>query len=160
PFSFLEKGLGDEGDRNTQTAAKEQLENQILERLVKLNAQRAEEERNGLIRWLRPDYQAPSQTTNQTTIDGIDTNDETAIAPPEQQKWPNNFKDQLAIVRDLLRTQGSEWTETQISAQFKGKKQPGAIGQVLDILENLGLVRHDDRDRQTVWYAAELQQTA
>ncbi len=145
--------------QHTNPEHKEQLENQILERLVKLNAQRAEEERNGLIRWLRPDYQAPTQTTNQTAIDGIDTTDETAIAPPEQQKWPTQFKDQLAIVRDLLRTQGSEWTETQISAQFKGKKKTGAIGQVLDILESLGLVRHDDRDGQTIWYAAELQQT-
>jgi hypothetical protein len=146
--------------QHTNPEHKEHLENQILDRLVKLNAQRAEEERNGLIRWLRPDYQAPTQTANQTAIDGIDTTDETAIAPPEQQKWPTQFKDQLAIVRDLLRTQGSEWTETQISAQFKGKKKTGAIGQVLDILESLGLVRHDDRNGQTRWYAAELQQTA
>lgn len=29
---------------------------EILERLVKLNGDRAEEERNGLIRWLRPEY--------------------------------------------------------------------------------------------------------
>jgi hypothetical protein len=119
-------------------------------------------QRNGLIRWLRPDYQAPTQTANQTAIDGIDGIDgidETAIAPPEQQKWPTQFKDQLAIVRDLLRTQGSEWTETQISAQFKGKKKPGEIAQTLDILESLGLIRHDDCDGQTRWYAAELQQT-
>lgn len=33
---------------------------QILENLVALNAERAEEERNGLIRWLRPEYQAPT----------------------------------------------------------------------------------------------------
>jgi hypothetical protein len=30
---------------------------QILERLVALNAKRAEEEKRGLIRWLRPEYQ-------------------------------------------------------------------------------------------------------
>ncbi|NJN61026.1 MAG: hypothetical protein HC795_05375 [Coleofasciculaceae cyanobacterium RL_1_1] len=72
--------------QHTNPDHKEHLENQILERLVKLNAQRAEEERNGLIRWLRSDYQAPTQTTNQTAIDGIDTTDETAIAPPEPQK--------------------------------------------------------------------------
>ncbi len=35
------------------------VDEQILDRLVKLNAQRAEEERNGHIRWLRPEYQAP-----------------------------------------------------------------------------------------------------
>ncbi|MBD2075477.1 hypothetical protein H6F86_16555 [Phormidium sp. FACHB-592] len=33
----------------------------ILERLVALNAERAKKERNGIIRWLRPDYQAPNE---------------------------------------------------------------------------------------------------
>ena len=32
---------------------------EILARLVKLNAERAGEEKRGLIRWLRPDYQRP-----------------------------------------------------------------------------------------------------
>ena len=34
-------------------------EEDLLFRLVALNAERAEEERRGLIRWLRPDYQNP-----------------------------------------------------------------------------------------------------
>ena len=34
---------------------------QILENLVALNAERAEEERNGYVRWLRPEYQAPDE---------------------------------------------------------------------------------------------------
>lgn len=140
--------------------AKEQLENQILERLVKLNAERAEEERNGIVRWLRPEYQAPEQTARQISIDGVDTATEAEIAPPEQQKWPREFKEQLAAVRDLLLTQGGEWTEVQISAQFKGKKKKGAIAKTLDILENLGLIRKDDHHGHTIWYAAELQQTA
>jgi hypothetical protein len=33
--------------------------------LVALNAERAEEERNGLIRWLRPEYQAPDEVRTQ-----------------------------------------------------------------------------------------------
>ena len=32
---------------------------EILERLVALNAERAKEEASGLVRWLRPDYQIP-----------------------------------------------------------------------------------------------------
>ena len=35
---------------------------QLLENLVALNAERATEEANGLIRWLRPDYQNPTAT--------------------------------------------------------------------------------------------------
>ena len=34
-------------------------EEELLARLVALNAERAEEERRGLVRWLRPEYQAP-----------------------------------------------------------------------------------------------------
>ena len=33
---------------------------EILERLVALNAERAAEEAQGLVRWLRPEYQAPT----------------------------------------------------------------------------------------------------
>ena len=38
---------------------------EILQRLVDLNRERAEEESRGLIRWLRPDFQNPQN--NQTT---------------------------------------------------------------------------------------------
>lgn len=36
-------------------------EGEILERLVQLNAKRAAEEAAGLVRWLRPAYQAPEE---------------------------------------------------------------------------------------------------
>ncbi|WP_199296106.1 hypothetical protein [Trichocoleus sp. FACHB-591] len=34
--------------------------------------------------------------------------------------WPKKPKDQLATIRDLLRTNGGEWTVEQVVAQFKG----------------------------------------
>jgi hypothetical protein len=123
---------------------KEQLEQSILQRLVDLNAQRAEEERNGLIRWLRPEYQAPDQINTQKVIEGVGVEEETeeTIAPPEQQKFPTKLKDQLSTIRDLLRSQGGEWTVPQISAQFKGNntKQQTAIQNCLDSLEALGII--------------------
>lgn len=130
---------GDLGGSNL----KEQLEQSILQRLVDLNAERAEEERNGLIRWLRPEYQAPDQINTQKVIEGVDVVEETeTIAPPEQQKFPSKLKDQLATIRDLLRTQGGEWTVPQISAQFKNNntKQQTTIQNCLDILEDLGVI--------------------
>jgi hypothetical protein len=43
---------------------------EILERLVHLNAQRAEEEKRGIIHWLRPEYQhAKGASTTQDTLD-------------------------------------------------------------------------------------------
>ncbi len=66
---------------------------QILENLVALNAERAEEERNGLIRWLRPEYQAPDEIDEtQPTLEGLITQEEPIIEPVEQQKWPANPK--------------------------------------------------------------------
>ena len=37
----------------------EKAEEELLSRLVALNQERAAEERRGLVRWLRPDYQIP-----------------------------------------------------------------------------------------------------
>ena len=131
----------------------------ILERLVKLNADRAEEERNGKVRWLRPDYQAPHEIQTQQTLPGMETTIETAIvSPTEQQKFPKAFKDQLAAIRDFLRTQGNEWTIDQLSAQFKGTtKQKATIPDCLESLETLGIVARHTEDGTDRYYLAELQ---
>ena len=151
-----EKGLGDEG-KSTQN-----LGEIILERLVALNAERAEEERNGLIRWLRPDYQAPGETQTQQTIEGIaEVETESAIAPVEQQKLPKAFKDQLAAVRDLLRTQGGEWTIDQIAAQFKNaSRQKPTLLTCLESLEALGIIARHEETGSDRWYLAELQKAS
>jgi hypothetical protein len=84
-----------------------------------------------LIRWLRPDY---------------------------QQKLPTAFKDQLAAVRDLLRTQGGEWTIAQIAAQFKGaSRQNQIILTCLESLEALGITARHEEAGSDHWYLAELQ---
>jgi hypothetical protein len=141
-----------------------EIDETILERLVALNAERAAEERNGHIRWLRPEYQAPTQTqSTQIAIAGIDITPETAATPVEQQKWPTQPKAQLAAIRDLLRTSSGEWTVLQIANQFTGKntqKKLDAIGENLDRLEWFGLLIHRDDTGITYWQYAELQQTA
>jgi hypothetical protein len=138
-------------------------DDQILENLVTLNAHRAEEERNGIIRWLRPDYQAPTETPTQQTLQGITPTETepTTIAPVEQQKLPKAFKDQLAAVRDLLRTQGGEWTIEQITAQFKGAtRQKQTILTCLESLEALGIVAKHQEEGSDRWYLAELQKVS
>ncbi|MEP0859376.1 DNA methyltransferase [Trichocoleus sp. DQ-U1] len=154
----------------TEGGAMQNLDEMILERLVALNAERAEEERNGFIRWLRPEYQAPGEVHIQQVIEGIaEVEEETAIAPVEQQKFPKAFKDQLAAVRDLLRTQGGEWTVEQIAAQFKGaSRQKQTILTCLESLEALGIIaKHEEegsdsasRDEVVRWYLAELQKAS
>jgi len=53
----------------------------ILARLVALNAERAEEERQGQIRWLRPEFQCPPAATATETQAPLDGTEE-AISPP------------------------------------------------------------------------------
>ena len=150
------------GQEGTQGGVMQNLDEMILERLVALNAERAEEERNGLIRWLRPEYQAPGEVHIQQVIEGIaEVQEESAIAPVEQQKFPKAFKDQLAAVRDLLRTQGGEWTVEQIAAQFKGaSRQKQIILTCLESLEALGIIAKHEEEGSHRWYLAELQKAS
>jgi hypothetical protein len=131
---------------------------QILENLVTLNAQRAEEERNGLIRWLRPEYQAPDQIAVQTELVGIRTPEEPIIEPVEQQKWPTQPKAQLAAIRDLLRTTSGDWTTKQIAAQFKGRITQTKLDTITENLERLewfGLVIPQKIDGIMYWRFAD-----
>jgi hypothetical protein len=141
-----------------------EIDETILERLVALNAERAAEERNGQIRWLRPEYQAPEQIQPiQIALPGIDIEPETVITPVEQQKWPSLPKAQLAAIRDLLRTSSGEWTVVQIANQFTGKntqKKIDAIAENLDRLQWFGVAIDREDTGIMYWQYAELQQTA
>ena len=142
---------------------------QILQNLVALNAQRAEEERNGHIRWLRPDYQAPDTVGAQHaaplqgTLPGTETAETPIIAPVEQQPWPTQPKAQLAAIRDLLRTSTGQWTVPQIAAQFTGKntkKKLDAIAANLERLEWFGFVIAATDSGPTTWHYTELAKAA
>ncbi|MBW4579754.1 MAG: DUF559 domain-containing protein [Tildeniella nuda ZEHNDER 1965/U140] len=164
PLAPLPVGEGNSGLPSPQgrRVGDEGINEIILERLVALNAERAEEERNGFIRWLRPDYQAPGEVQTQQVLEGMaEVEVESTIAPVEQQPFPKVFKDQLAAVRDLLRTQGGEWTVVQIAAQFKGaSRQKQIILACLESLEALGIIARHDEEGSDRWYLAELQKAS
>jgi hypothetical protein len=133
----------------------------ILDRLVTLNAQRAEEERNGHIRWLRPEYQAPNEVRTQTVIEGVGESEEIAIAPAEVKTFPKQPKDQLAAIRDLLRTSNNPWTIAQIAAQFKnGGKNKSAISENLERLEWFGILLCHQDGQIKYWQHLETQQAS
>jgi hypothetical protein len=134
---------------------------EILERLVALNAERAEEERNGLIRWLRPEYQAPDEVRTQQVIAGVIEPEEVAVAPAAQKTLPKKPKDQLAAIRDLLLTSGGEWTVEQVAAQFNGaQRQKKAIFENLERLEWFGILISREEGGVTRWQFAQMQQVA
>ena len=134
---------------------------EILERLVALNAERAEEERNGLIRWLRPEYQAPDEVRTQQVIAGVIEPEEVAVAPAAQKTWAKKPKDQLAAIRDLLLSSGGEWTVDQVAAQFNGaQRQKKAIAENLERLEWFGILISREEGGIVRWQFAQMQQAA
>jgi hypothetical protein len=142
---------------------------EILERLVALNAERAEEERQGKVRWLRPEYQNPggarpaSQTSTPTEDDGDEEGEEEegAEAGPKKPAWPTKTREQIVAVRDLLLGPGEDWTALQVARAFKrvGKTTHAevqtAVQEVLESLEALGLlVSYEDESQERHWRRA------
>lgn len=143
-------------DLKDNQKTKAEIEEIILSRLVALNAERAEEERNGIIRWLRPEYQAPNEVTQQLLTEVMET-EETVIIPTEQKTFPKQPKDQLAIIRDLLRTNTNEWTVEQIAAQFKnGGKYKNTITENLERLEWFGILMCREIGKSKYWQYVEI----
>jgi hypothetical protein len=127
---------------------------QILERLVALNAERAAEEKRGLIRWLRPEFQnpqgaKPAKPATQekfAATEAFDDAEAAAGAPTGTTAvavaWPKKLSEQIAAIRDLVvRTHGNQvaWTIESVCAAFKGAKKTD-VEEVLESLEALGLV--------------------
>jgi hypothetical protein len=134
----------------------------VLERLVALNAERAEEERNGFVRWLRPEYQAPGEVQVQQTLAGVVEPEMVAIEPAEQKAWSKQPKEQLAAIQELLSTSKGEWTVEQVAAQFKGGgRAKKVIKENLERLEFFGyVICRTDEMGVTHWQFVEMQKTA
>ncbi len=101
---------------------------EILAKVVALNAERAEEESRGVIRWLRPEFQNPggAKAATQETMDLGDEPDEGAAVASAVKPigpWPKKTSEQFAAVRDLLATRSSAWSATQVTDAFKGASE-------------------------------------
>ena len=143
----------------------EALTQSLLSRLVALNHERAAEEKRGLIRWLRPDYQAPQECTTgvspvapgnhrqdaggtlQNPASSQSTLDLPVTSPPSSlssqpsslaQEWPKALPEQVLSIRNLLPVHGPD--PALLSAVFgrKNQKRESQIATILATLEALG----------------------
>jgi hypothetical protein len=119
--------------------SRESLEQEILSRLVTLNHERAAEEKRGLVRWLRPDYQAPGTVAlpaeEQDEIQlSAGTTAAKSASLPDKLAWPDGLAAQVAAVQKLVPALGPD--PEAIAARF-GKKSAKRAGQVAEILETL-----------------------
>lgn len=127
---------------------------QILERLVALNAERAAEEARGLIRWLRPEFQNPGAGGVQKHIDLADDEAETPTAkqskaaktttkaaqPAGKVAWPKTLSGQVQAVSQHLAAAAKPVTPEDVAKGFtRGKVDD--VTELLDALVTLGKAR-------------------
>jgi len=111
---------------------------EILTRLVALNKVRAAEEAKGVIRWLRPDYQAPdySAPVNAT----LDLGEAAAPQPDNIIPWPEKLPDQVSAIAAVLAAAPTPLAAQDIARNFKGKRA-ASVKPVLDALAAIGQAR-------------------
>lgn len=125
---------------------------EILERLVSLNKERAAEEARGLLRWLRPEFQNP-QGTQQADI-GLETKAKIAKATAKEVlAWPSKLSEQAQAVQRALQLHERPATAEDLYRQFKpaAKSQQSQrlrqIDSLLQTLHGLGLLRKTKQEQ-------------
>jgi hypothetical protein len=146
-----------------QAAAEEEL----LSRLVALNAERAAEEARGLIRWLRPEFQAATpQPAEQTEID-VETRADTAAqgeagnaggthgagpAMPKRAPWPATLPEQIRVVAETITAAPGPLDLEQLAAHFTGRGPwKKRLPDIVDSLAALGRVKAERVGERLVW---------
>lgn len=111
---------------------------EILERLVALNKERAAEEAKGKVRWLRPEFQAPGYKApaEQVTM----ALPEIATAKTAKAAWPKALPDQFTAVAAVVARAGRPIAANDVAGAFQGKNAKG-VAPVLDTLAGMGQLR-------------------
>lgn len=116
---------------------------QILEKLVALNAERAKEEAAGHVRWLRPDYQIPRFAKGATAKTGeMDFGEKVVAIDKAKPQFPKDRYEQPLAVEAMLVASGRTMDAAEIARGFKngGKKIEQRVVQVLTTLARYGRV--------------------
>ena len=113
----------------------------ILERLVALNRERVKEEEQGVVRWLRPEYQCPSGTLGRKQGELLETETVAAPAPArEKTVWPKNLPEQVSAVRAALSQQSGPVSAKELKENFKHAREPKVL-EILAALASIGQAR-------------------
>jgi hypothetical protein len=113
---------------------------EILTHLVQLNLERATEEAAGIVRYLRPEHQAPGEQVA-LALPAAATS-ATPVATAEAQPWPADLAQQMFAVRSIVQQAGGEaLSSAQVAARFRRTKAD-KVKPLLDTLAMMSLVRH------------------
>jgi hypothetical protein len=121
-------------------------DDEILRRLVELNRQRAEEEKRGIIRWLRPEFQNPGGApAPAATQPALPIEEEAAEAPVTasfgaRRPWPRTLPEQAQAVRAALAANPAGLTPDQMARLFL-RARTQTVTDLLNTLVSLGQAR-------------------
>ena len=123
-------------------------EEELLMRLVELNEQRAEEESRGIVRWLRPEYQAPDAVQAEVEIAPKTASAKSkATTNKGKATLPKAIPDQLRVIRQSL----AERAHTTESLAEMFKRKP--IKSVEEGLKSLAAVGIAEFEAETqIWH--------
>ena len=127
---------------------------EILERLVALNAERAAEEKRGVIHWLRPEYQnrGGASVPASLSLNLPETPSKpkgrkpSAAKPKAKQTWPKALSERVQAVEAALHAAGQPSTAADLAQQFLRAK-PADVEEILKTLATLGRA-HRAKDGQ------------
>lgn len=115
---------------------------EILSRLVALNAERADEEARGHVRWLRPDYQIPRFGKGLKTESAVefDLGDKVVAIDKDLPIFPKDRYEQPLAVKHVLARSGRAMTHDAIARAFKGphKARLRRIEEIVTVLVRYG----------------------
>ncbi len=131
---------------------------QILELLVALNAERADEERNGLVRWLRPELQNPhGDKTGQRAL--IKAGGKKAVKGKEAKSqpaaWPKDLPSRISAVRATIEARRGGLSIDDVASAFKGARRTD-VESILESLSRLGLACSYRDGNATLWSAVRI----
>ena len=134
------KDLHDQIDAATADAygwPRDLTDEQILERLVALNAERAKEEAAGHVRWLRPDYQIPRFAKGAKARTGeLDLGEGVVVLDKGLPAFPKDKGEQVMAIRAVLQAAAAPMDAAAVARAFKGggKKIEQRVAQALATL--------------------------
>ena len=118
----------------------------ILDALVALNGQRAAEETQGDVRWLRPAYQAPEEVAAQREWADLAPEAEEVQATKGQRPWPETLSAQITALRDLLAALPGPATAAELARAFQGRRSAQRVERIEEILATLHALGHIQLD--------------
>ena len=126
-----------------------------MDKLVALNAERAAEEANGLIRWLRPEFQNQGAAATRLRDDEAERSQAKFDLPPSapppppttqhpspasRAAWPKSLPDQVKVLRDRLAASPTPVTATELARTFT-RVRADKVEELLKTLVTLGQAR-------------------